>query len=71
MLWEIPRTHFSVAHAPRSPILHRSEQKGRKLDSGFHSTGVRQRGHDTTSGVGTMVYSVTGMSKSLLHLDLQ
>jgi hypothetical protein len=41
----------SVAHAPRSISLQRSEQNGLKRLSGFHPTGAPQVGHATMRGL--------------------
>ncbi len=40
--------YFSSAQAPRSICLQRSEQNGRYLFSGVHSTFLPQVGQDTT-----------------------
>jgi hypothetical protein len=40
----------SLAHAPKSIILQRSEQNGRHFDAGVHSTSLRQVGHATVRG---------------------
>jgi hypothetical protein len=46
-----PGTRYCpVAHAPRSPVLQRSEQKGRYFDCGVHSTAFLQTGQLTMRG---------------------
>src|SRR5207244_1125800 len=42
--------YCSLAQAPRSTILQRSEQNGRKRFSSFHSTSAPQCGHSTIRG---------------------
>lgn len=47
-----PATRYcSDAQAPRSLVLHRSEQNGRNFAAGVHSTGFLQRGQLTILGL--------------------
>jgi len=46
-LWSRLGHDRSLAHEPRSFVLHRSEQNGRHLESGVHATGVPHIGHLT------------------------